>query len=97
MVRVLNAPIDQQVLDEWAGIIAAGSIRSSTLGCLRALVKRAQEGTFAPERAMRVAQSRKAQRRVVATQTAVPELAPIDENNALVQRLMAIARQESEK
>ena len=96
-VSVLNTPINQQVLDEWAGIIAAGSIRSSILGCLRGLVKRAQQGTFVPERAIRVAQARMAQQRVMTIQTAVPELAPIDENNALVRRLMAIRKRASEK
>ncbi len=97
MVSALKPSINQQVLDEWAGIIAAGSIRSSLLGCLRALVKRAQQGTFVPERALRVAQARMAQQRVMAIQTAVPELAPIDENNALVRRLMAIRKRSSEK
>ena len=97
MVAVLNTPINQQVLDEWAGIIAAGSIRSSILGCLRALIDRAQKGTFAPERAIRVAQARKTQQRVAAIQTAAPELAPINENNALVRRMMAIAKQATEK
>ncbi len=97
MVSVLKAPINQQVLDEWAGIIAAGSIRSSLLGCVRALVKRAQHGTFVPERALRVAQARMAQQRMVTIQTAAPELAPIDENNALVRRLMAIRKRSSEK
>ena len=67
----------------WAGIITAGSIRSSTMGCLRALVKRAQEGAFAPERALRIAQARKVQQRVVSAPIAVPDLGPIDEDNAL--------------
>jgi hypothetical protein len=35
MIAVLAAPLNQQVLDEWAGIIAADAIRSSLLGCLR--------------------------------------------------------------
>ena len=90
MVAVLKAPINQQVLDEWAGIIAAGSIRSSVLGCLRVLVQCAQQGTFTPERAMRVAQARKTQQRVAAIKAAEPELVPIDENNALVRRIMSI-------
>jgi hypothetical protein len=92
MIGGLNAPINQQVLDEWAGIITAGAIRSSTLGCLRALVKRAQEGTFVPERALHVVQARKVQQRVASAHTAVPDLAPVDENNALVRRLMAIGK-----
>jgi len=60
MISALVAPLNQQVLDEWAGIIAADAIRSSLLGCLRALITRAQAGTFTPERALRVAQARKA-------------------------------------
>jgi len=39
MIGALNTPINQQVLDEWAGIITAGAIRSSTLGCLRTLCR----------------------------------------------------------
>ena len=92
MVGALAAPFNQQVLDEWAGIIAAGAIRSSTLGCLRALVKRAQEGAFAPERALRVVQARTVQQHVASAHTAVPDPGPVDENNALVRRLMAIGK-----
>ena len=99
MVTVLPTPLSQQVLDEWAGIIAAGEIRSSSLGCLRALVRRAQQGTFAPERALRVARARKVRRRVEAApaQVVLPEQAPIDEGNPLVRRLMNIAQHSSEK
>jgi len=97
MISTLATPINQQVLDEWAGIIAAGAIRSSTLGCLRALVKRAKEGCFAPERALRIVQARKVHQRVAPAQTAVPNLGPIDENNALVRRLMAIRKRATGK
>ncbi len=99
MVAVLPTPLNQQVLDEWAGIIAAGEIRSSSLGCLRALVRRAQQGTFAPERALRVAQARKVRRRAEAAhaQVVLPEPPPIDEDNPLVRRLMNIAQHSSEK
>ena len=99
MVAVLARPLSQQVLDEWAGIIAAGEIRSSSLGCLRALVTRAQKGTFAPERALRVAQARKVRQRAEAAQAQVelPQSAQIDENNPLVRRLMDIAQCSGEK
>jgi hypothetical protein len=99
MVAVLARPLSQQVLDEWAGIITAGEIRASSLGCLRALVKRAQQGTFAPERALRVAQARKVRQRAEAAQAQVelPEPAPIDEDNPLVRRLMDIAQRSGEK
>ncbi|MCY4420953.1 MAG: helix-turn-helix domain-containing protein, partial [Gammaproteobacteria bacterium] len=50
MIEELSPPLDQLVLDEWAGIIAADDIRASPLGCLRALIKRALEGKFTPER-----------------------------------------------
>lgn len=42
MIAGLDAAPAQQVLDEWAGILAAGDIRASSLGCLRTLIKRAQ-------------------------------------------------------
>jgi len=66
MLAVLQPPLDQLVLDEWAGIIAAGAIRASPLGCLRELVKRAQKGTFTPERGLRVARARETRQRMEA-------------------------------
>jgi hypothetical protein len=94
MITALAAPLNQQVLDEWAGIIAAGDIRSSPLGCLRALIKRAQEGAFTPERALRVAQARKARQRAETAQAQVelPEPGPVEENNPLVRRMREIAK-----
>ena len=99
LIAVLPTPLNQQVLDEWAGIIAAGEIRSSSHGCLRALVRRAQQGIFAPERALRVAQARKVRQRAEAApaQVVLPESAPIDEDNPLVRRLMNIAQHSSDK
>ena len=93
MVATLARPLSQQVLDEWTGIISAGEIRASSLGCLRALVTRAQQGTFAPERALRVAQARKVRQRAEAAHAPVelPEPPQIDEDNLLVRRLMGIA------
>lgn len=99
MIVVLATPLNQQVLDEWAGIIIAGAIRSSPLGCLRALIKRAQEGRFTPERALRVAQARKARQRVAAIQAkAMAELSgpgPVNQDNALVRRLTGMAKRAS--
>jgi len=93
LLAALDAPLNQQVLDEWAGIMAAGAIRASPLGCLRALVMRARAGTFTPERALRVAQARKASMRAAAqAQVDPPPPGPINEDNPLVQRLMSIAR-----
>lgn len=99
LLATLEAPLNQQVLDEWAGVMAAGAIRASPLGCLRALVTRARAGTFTPERALRVAQTRKTRQRVETAQAAIerPELPPPDENNPLVRRVQAIAQRIAEK
>ena len=58
-VAELSRPLAQMVIDEWAGIIAAGAIRNSPLGYLRALVSRMQRGEFIPRYANRVAEARK--------------------------------------
>ena len=99
MIAMLAAPLNQQVLDEWAGIITAGDIRSSSLGCLRALIKRAQAGAFTPERALHVAQARKACQRMEAAQANVelPTPGPIDEDSPLVRRMMEIAQRSCRK
>lgn len=99
MIAGLDAALAQPVLDEWAGIITAGDIRTSTLGCLRALIARAQAGTFTPERALRVAQTRETRQRVEVAQAAIerPELPPPDENNLLVRRVQDMARRIAEK
>ena len=99
MLAVLKPPLDQLVLDEWAGIIAAGAIRASPLGCLRELVKRAQKGTFTPERGLRVARARETRQRVEVARVDIarPELPVADENNPLVKRLRALAKSKSER
>jgi len=99
MIVVLKAPLNQQVLDEWTGIIAAGAIRTSTLGCLRALIERAQAGRFTIERALRVAQARKARHRAATAQAQsiaeMPEPGPVNQDNALVRRLAKMAKRAS--
>lgn len=99
MIGELDSALAQQVLDEWAGIIAAGDIRASKLGCLRALIARAQAGTFTPERALRVARTRETRQRVEATQaeTEQLELPPVDEDSPLVRRVQDIARRVARK
>ena len=99
MIAMLAAPLNQQVLDEWTGIITAGDIRSSSLGCLRALIKRTQAGAFTPERALHVAQARKACQRMEAAQAHVelPAPGPIDEDSPLVRRMMEIAQRSCRK
>ncbi|MCP3870684.1 MAG: hypothetical protein GY703_21850 [Gammaproteobacteria bacterium] len=101
MIVVLKTPLNQQVLDEWTGVITAGAIRTSTLGCLRALIERAREGRFTPERALRVAQARKARHRVATAQARaiaeMPEPGPVNQDNVLVHRLTDMAKRASRK
>lgn len=59
-VAELSRPLAQIVIDEWAGVIAAGAIRNSPLGYLRALVRRMQQGEFTPIYADEMAQAREA-------------------------------------
>lgn len=98
MVAVVPGPLAQQVLDEWAGIIADGAIRASPLGCLRTLIRRAQAGSFTPERAPRVARAREQQQRTETARAAIerPDLPLPDENNPLVRRLRALAKGQGE-
>ena len=100
MIVILKAPLNQQVLDEWSGIIAAGAIRTSRLGCLRSLIERAKEGRFTTERALRVAQARKARHRVaIAHAQAIAKMAapgPVNKDSALVRRLNDMAMRAKE-
>jgi len=101
MIIILKAPLNQQVLDEWSGIIAAGAIRTSRLGCLRSLIERAKEGRFTIERALRVAQARRARHRVaIAHEQAIAKMAapgPVNQDSALVRRLNDMAGRASRK
>ena len=90
LVRSLDLPLQQQVLDEWAGIITAGDIRKSSLGCLRALIRRAHEGSFTSERGIRIAQARKIRQQVAVQAEQLPELGPADENNPLARQILDI-------
>jgi len=94
MIGALDPPVNQQVLDEWAGIISAGGIRASPLGCLRALIKRAQEGKFMPERGLRIAQARQAKQWAEAQVTKLPELVPADQSRLLVRRMLQVAQRQ---
>ena len=57
-LAVLPSTLAQEILDELAGRLATHRIRGSPLSYLRALIARAQGGTFTPEVGVRVAQSR---------------------------------------
>ena len=84
----------QQLLDELAARLAAGTIRTSALAYLRGLIKRANDGDFVPEGGLRVSESRNRQRQLeTARQAAERAFTPpgvIDENDPLVRRLYAI-------
>ncbi len=58
LVAPLEPETAQAVIDEWAGVMAAGSIRFSPLGYLHALIARAQAGDFVPKLAEKVAEFR---------------------------------------
>ena len=58
MVENLPPVLAQMVINEWAGALAAGSIRRSRLGYLRALVERMADGQFMPKFADEVEQAR---------------------------------------
>jgi len=59
MVARLPPERAQMIVDEWAGVLARGSIRRSALGYLRALITRSEDGAFSPKLADRVARVRK--------------------------------------
>jgi hypothetical protein len=65
-LKTLPAALAQQLLDEFASHLASGSIRGPPLAYLRALVARAQAGTFVPEAAVQVATRRQQQRQTEA-------------------------------
>ncbi len=62
-LRSLPADLAQQLLDELAGRMRAGSIRVSPLAYLRGLVTRAGAGNFTPEVALQIADNRQRRRR----------------------------------
>ncbi len=55
----LPADLAQQLLDELAASIAAGTILTTPLAYLRGLIKRTQSGQFTPEAGPRIAEQRK--------------------------------------
>ncbi|MDE0250953.1 MAG: helix-turn-helix domain-containing protein [Gammaproteobacteria bacterium] len=97
MISRVAPPLNQQVLDEWAAIIAADDIRSSPLGCLRALIERAWDGKFTPERGLWVAQAREAKRRAEDRVAKLPELAPPNPDSPLVRRLQNMAQRQGKR
>ena len=97
MIVALDPPLDQQVLDEWAAIIAAGDIRASPLGCLRGLVDRARDGRFTPERGLRIARAREARQRMKVQVAKLPEPAPPNPDSPLVRRLQQVAQRQGKR
>ena len=57
-LKHLSVDLAQQLLDELAAHMRAGTIRVSTLAYLRGLVKRARAGEFEPEAGLKVADKR---------------------------------------
>jgi hypothetical protein len=89
-INGLPFALQQPVLDEWTGIIQAGAIKTSTIGCLRALVERALDGQFTEERGLRVRHARESQLRLHSVLEKEPDLPPPDEDDVNVRRLREI-------
>jgi hypothetical protein len=90
LIKGLPEALKQPVLDEWAGIVRVGAIKTSTLGCLRALVERALDGRFTSERGLRIRHARESQQRLKSVLEEAPDLPPPDENDVNVRRLREI-------
>jgi hypothetical protein len=98
------ANLAQQLLDELAGRMQAGTIQVASLAYLRGLMRRAHAGKFTPEAAFQVAEKRErrrrneaAVRRAEGTHRDAPQntrrfAANAVENNPLVQRVATIRR-----
>lgn len=101
LVKQLTASLAQQVIDEWAGIIATNTIRSSKLGCLRGIVNRAKEGRFTPEKGLRIAAARQRQQQIQLSQThastKLDSLPAPNPNNPIIQRMNEIAKRQQNK
>ncbi len=91
----LPAELAQQVADELAGRLAAGTIRSSPLAYLRGLCSRALDGSFTPEMAHAVAAARETRRRTasaLAQADRAVTLPPADPNHPLAKRMLDLQR-----
>jgi hypothetical protein len=99
LIKSLSPKLAQQILDEWAGIIAADAIRSSRLGCLRGIINHAKIGKFTPEKGLRIAAARKRQQQqaCIQEQTRKETLPPPDPNNPITRRINAIAARQQNK
>jgi hypothetical protein len=99
LIKPLSPKLAQQILDEWAGIIAANAIRSSRLGFLRGIINHAKIGKFTPEKGLRIAAARKRQQQqaCIQEQTRKETLPPPDPNNPITQRITAIAARQQNK
>jgi hypothetical protein len=95
----LPPALAQPLLDELTGRMASAEIRIAPLAYLRGLIQRARDGTFAPEAALRVAESRtrrqqaelRQQQAVAISQRAVPiDVATGD--HPIARRIEAIRR-----
>lgn len=97
-LATLPGDLAQQLLDELAGRIAAGTLLVSLLTYLRSLVSRASTGNFTPEATLPIAERRKRQRQIGATlrqteaaHSDVHALIPVGDSS-LLRQLDAIRR-----
>ena len=93
LVSIFSHTCAQEILDEWNGIIHAGKIRSSRIGCLRGLAARAQNGTFSIELGIAVATARERRKQVNARLAEAVVLPPPPAswaNSALNKKLIGV-------
>lgn len=93
-IREFPDELAQQLLDELAGTIKAAKLRSTPLGYLDALAKKARDGQFRPNRALSIAATRdrrqQTQAMISRLSQEVPAVPQDWQQNPLHERLAAI-------
>jgi hypothetical protein len=97
LLRTLSGEMAQAVLDELVGYIESGKVRTTPNRVLRGLVKRAKEGTFKPDLALRVAKKRgqRNEAESIRSQALMRPVPPVPQHvldNPLAKRLSEIQR-----
>ena len=91
---ITGLDLAQDIVDEWAGIIATGKIRINRLGCLRGIITKAQENKFRLELGIQIQakriQAKEHEMRAIYSEELQPNLPPADPNNSFVRRLKSI-------
>ncbi|MCP5156698.1 MAG: MarR family transcriptional regulator [Ectothiorhodospiraceae bacterium] len=92
-LAAVDVELAQRILDELAGRLAAGRIRETPLGYLRALIDRARDGRFTPEAGLSVAAARDRRRQAeaaVARAASTVDLPAVDPEHPIAKRVARI-------